>query len=178
VKLLNGSGLHTKLGMIGYCRKNHKAPNFNSWAKNVTEEMQKKGDDLYLVLGKGDLKGRCELTENNIMSKADMFRRFKMKRGFPSFMATVLRMMRSGRYFFSTRFVIESRGLSEPRLESLWRTIILPKNVVQGDITNILFPSENTRFDPSRYENCCRSVSSLSFCRSVVWASVCFGLLV
>ncbi|KAK3282916.1 hypothetical protein CYMTET_9369 [Cymbomonas tetramitiformis] len=103
VKHLNGNGLHTKIGMIGYCRKNHKAPNFNSWAMNVTEEMQKKGDDLYLVLGKGDLKGRCELTENNIMSKADMFRRFKMKRGFPSFMATVLRMMRSGRYFFSTR---------------------------------------------------------------------------
>eukprot|EP00854_Cymbomonas_tetramitiformis_P003702 gene3702-biopygen3638 len=128
VEPLNGAGIHTKLGMLGYCRKNHKSPNFADWKKNVTPEMEHEVDDLYLVLGKGDLMGCCELTENNmLMAKVDMFRHFKMKRGFPSFKSTVLRMFNSGRYFFSsTRFVIERRGLSEPRLESLWRSIILP----------------------------------------------------
>ncbi|KAK3256925.1 hypothetical protein CYMTET_33967 [Cymbomonas tetramitiformis] len=64
----------TKLGMIGYCRKNHESPNNADWKKNVAPSvMEQKGDDLHLDLGKGDLEGRRELTENNTMAKADIF---------------------------------------------------------------------------------------------------------
>ncbi|KAK3262108.1 hypothetical protein CYMTET_29019 [Cymbomonas tetramitiformis] len=62
----------------------------DDWKRNVAPEMEQKGADLYVQV-KGDFhKGRCALTENNTIAKADMFRRFKMKRGFPSFKSTVL----------------------------------------------------------------------------------------
>ncbi|KAK3278426.1 hypothetical protein CYMTET_13639 [Cymbomonas tetramitiformis] len=129
--------------MIGYYRKSHKSLNFTDCKKNGTPEIGQKDDDLCLVLDEGDLTGRREFTENTFKAKADMIHRFKMKRDFPSFKSTVLRMIRFGRYFVSTRFVIESRGLSEPRSESLRHTIILPKNAaVEQDIVNVLFPYE------------------------------------
>jgi hypothetical protein len=62
-KALTGDGLHTLIGMIGYCLKDEDLAHFATVDFNVTEDEKAKGRDTHMCEGQGHLKKRQSLTQ-------------------------------------------------------------------------------------------------------------------
>jgi hypothetical protein len=73
VKLLKGDGMHTWIGMVGYCMKSSEHPDFRNFTIGVSEADIEAGRALHLRLGAGELKYRTALSSRNIFSKALVF---------------------------------------------------------------------------------------------------------
>ncbi|KAK3240485.1 hypothetical protein CYMTET_49677 [Cymbomonas tetramitiformis] len=110
------------------------------------------GQDTYLLYGSSELKGRIKLTRFNLFGKANLlFRRFGMQRKFASFRNTLKRMVRTGKYVFVTDFILDGRGLSEERCEATCKMLIMSALTRDSDISDVLFPGFNSKFDKMRY---------------------------
>ena len=69
VRFLRHEGLHTWIGMVGYCIKNETADDYTEISGGVTEEDKRLGRQLYLQLGAGDLKNKTALCPRNLFNK-------------------------------------------------------------------------------------------------------------
>ena len=72
VRFLRHEGLHTWIGMVGYCIKNETADDYTEISGCVTEEDKRLGRQLYLQLGAGDLKNKTALCPRNLFNKVNI----------------------------------------------------------------------------------------------------------
>ncbi|KAL3692074.1 hypothetical protein R1sor_005725 [Riccia sorocarpa] len=75
VKLLTNKGVHTLVGMVGYCMKDQQELHFRMYCKNVSEKQMDEGRQRYLIFGACNYKNRVELSLYNLLSRAMQFRR-------------------------------------------------------------------------------------------------------
>jgi hypothetical protein len=70
---IKGDGMHTWIGMVGYCMKTSEHPDLRNFIIGVSEADIEAGRAVHLRLGAGELKYRTALTSRNIFSKALVF---------------------------------------------------------------------------------------------------------
>ncbi|KAL2611588.1 hypothetical protein R1flu_023280 [Riccia fluitans] len=73
LKSLHYKGLHTVIGLIGYCLKDEGAPHFKFYSKNVSEEQKAEGHRMHNIYGASEYKHKLELTLANIVGRALQF---------------------------------------------------------------------------------------------------------
>ncbi|KAL2621431.1 hypothetical protein R1flu_001636 [Riccia fluitans] len=67
---LREKGLHTIIGLIGYCLKDEGVPHFKFYNKNITEEQKAEGRRMHNIYGASEYKHKLELTPANILGRA------------------------------------------------------------------------------------------------------------
>ena len=97
-KTLHNTGLHTFIGMLGYCIKDKGEDHFQCVHKNVTPE-QMEGLEEYIKYGTPFAKNRIVLTHTNLIERAATYCRYKMKKQLGSTLpGTLLPMLRFGQF--------------------------------------------------------------------------------
>ncbi|KAL3694993.1 hypothetical protein R1sor_008644 [Riccia sorocarpa] len=147
VKSLTQKGLHTVLGMIGYCHKDEDEMHFRVFHKNVTDQQIEEGRKHYVIHGACAYKNRVELHPTNILNRAMQFRRYRCKNPVSiSFRGCLRQMLQSCQYIPALRWLVTS-AVSRERAETLWRAATVPDSVTLTDVVHIFF----ARIPQSRY---------------------------
>lgn len=68
-KRLSGQGIHTWLGMVGYCTKDIKLPHFVCLIHNISKQELESGRMEHIMRGAGPLKKRAALTFHTLLPK-------------------------------------------------------------------------------------------------------------
>lgn len=138
VKKLHEHGLHTYIGMLGYCTKDQRLPHYKVIMHNVTEDELNQGRDEYLKYGAGNLKTRTALTPSSMFTKALVFYSLHARedRNSCTFQSLLLEMLKTGKYFPTASWVIpfQGRGMSHHRAAALWKMYISPATVTPEDV--------------------------------------------
>ncbi len=80
LKQLTGKGLHCVQGLVGYCRKSKDQPEYLEICHNISQTDKDTGDLLYILHGRSDAsKTKVELNDANIMTKMEVFLKYKNK---------------------------------------------------------------------------------------------------
>jgi hypothetical protein len=144
LRQLTGKGIHTVEGIVGYCRKAKDSVDFREVCHNITDKDKAKGDLLFILHGKSDSsKAKVALTSRNIISKMQVFLKYKTKtilRHMRDPLCLILKMMRTGHYELPSYWVQEKGGLDLVRFNSLWKSNVSPEELEVKDIVNVLFP--------------------------------------
>ncbi|BDA42816.1 hypothetical protein COCOBI_03-7090 [Coccomyxa sp. Obi] len=95
--------LHTWHGMIGYCMKDMHEPHHQVVDKGVSSEDIEIGLERFLMYGADVMKNRVALDLNNFWARLHVFHRYSPPRLHENFRGTVVRMVRSGKFYPSAR---------------------------------------------------------------------------
>jgi hypothetical protein len=150
IKTLKQTGLHTFLGMVGYCSKdqydNNPEKPFVSFHSGLSNEEFKRARDQYLHWGKPN-KNRSELTPANLMDKATLFATVKM-RGVraPDFAKTVGTMLNTGQYFLSSQWAKPNSSLDPDAAALVWKARTNMGAFTGEDLGKVLFRQESYRY--------------------------------
>lgn len=141
-KLLDGTGIHTFAGMIGYCSKDYGKPHYDHICFQCTDEELECAKLEYAVYG------APVTTLKQTLNSASLFERVcHFDTLFPgdilreTFTGACTRMIRTGRYLFDARFVVPMNGfgMDPVKADCLWKVYKDPKNVQPHDIATILY---------------------------------------
>lgn len=148
-KGLDGKGLHTLSGMIGYCTKDEGSPHFRLISHNISQEEIEDGKMEYIKYGKGDIKGKVTLDMRNLMCRANLFYQKKMPHSQPRneipLLQVLTTMMKTGVYYPTAAWVVPNAGRGMPmwRANSLWKCMVNPEHVDETDIANVFFEHDS-----------------------------------
>ena len=141
LRQLTGKGIHTVEGIVGYCRKAKDSVDFREVCHNITDKDKAKGDLLFILHGKSDSsKAKVALTSHNIISKMQVFLKYKTKtilRHMRDPLCLILKMMRTGHYELPSYWVQEKGGLDLVRFNSLWKSNVSPEELEVKDIVKM-----------------------------------------
>ncbi|KAL2644058.1 hypothetical protein R1flu_011645 [Riccia fluitans] len=144
LKLLDYKGLHTVIGLIGYCLKDEGAPHFKFYSKNVSEEQKAEGRRIYSIYGASEYKHKLELTPANILGRALQFRKYRVKNPLSiTFRRCIAEMIRSGQYIPGFRWLTTAK-ISRLKAERIWRACTSPESVEVPDMEAIFLGVETT----------------------------------
>ena len=140
VKPLQGVGLHTRIGMIGYCLKDQQRPWFKCRMKGITEQEILDGGVLYMRLG-ATLKNRTVLNYKNILERAFLWIQFHEQDATKSIEDILTCMLQSGNYFPSMEFIRprDGNGFEKEKVQTMWRMTVQPAACTADDVDFILF---------------------------------------
>ncbi|KAL2608697.1 hypothetical protein R1flu_027270 [Riccia fluitans] len=143
LKALHKKGLHTIIGLIGYCLKDEGTPHFKSYTRNVTEEQKAEGRRMHNIYGASEYKHKLELTPANILGRALQFRKYRVKNPMSiTFRWCIAEMIRSGQYIPGFRWLTTNK-ISKLRAERIWHACTSPECVEVPDIEAIFFGVES-----------------------------------
>jgi len=179
VKVLSQQGLHTFLGLVGYCVKDERRDHFQIVAKNITEADFNKGRSEYVLYGKVDESDRVELNVKSLMPRMVQYFRYCYKKqiaGTIDILDVLTDMIKSGKYYFSPAWCVgnQARGIDMRRFRALWLTAVMPQNTTPEDVQQILFPAsidERERYHASgtqssrfiQYDEVCEFAAQANF---------------
>jgi hypothetical protein len=137
---LRHDGLHTRIGLIGYCLKDKGKPWFRSWTLNVTEQEMKDGELQHMMLGAA-LKNRVALTYRNLLEKAHLYYQYHEHVRADGIQELLLSMIRSGKYYPSMEFIkpLPGHGFDMGRLNACWEMLISPSTTTQQQLNYVFF---------------------------------------
>ncbi|KAL3691039.1 hypothetical protein R1sor_004690 [Riccia sorocarpa] len=145
VKLLTNKGVHTLVGMVGYCMKDQHELHFRMYCKNVSEKQMDEGRQRYLIFGACNYKNRVELSPYNLLSRAMQFWRYRARNPLSiSFRSCLRQMLLTGQYYPGLRWLLSPK-MSQDRAESVWRLATAPESTTLRDIDETFYgikPSE------------------------------------
>ncbi|KAL2643883.1 hypothetical protein R1flu_011470 [Riccia fluitans] len=142
LKSLREKGLHTVIGLIGYCLKVEEAPHFRFYSKNITEEQKAEGRRMHSIYGALEYKHKLELTPANILGRALQFRKYRVKNPVSiTFRRCIAEMLRSGQNIPAFRWLTSAK-ISRLRAERIWRACTTPDSVEVADVETIFFGLE------------------------------------
>ncbi|KAL3690356.1 hypothetical protein R1sor_016665 [Riccia sorocarpa] len=150
VKTLKYKGLHTVIGLIGYCLKDEGQEHFRFYTKNVTDEQKEEGRRMHAIYGASEYKNRLELNPANVLCRALQYRKYRVKNPTSiTFRRCVREMFYSGQYMPSFRWLTSAK-ISSLRAERIWRVCTTPQAVEMPDVDHILYGIETTAryFEP------------------------------
>ncbi|KAL2644354.1 hypothetical protein R1flu_011941 [Riccia fluitans] len=144
LKSLHYKGLHTVIGLIGYCLKDEGAPHFNFYSKNISEEQKVEGRRMHSIYGALEYKHKLELTPANILGRALQFRKYQVKNPLSiTFRRCITEMIRSGQYILEFRWLTTAK-ISRLRAKRIWRACTSPESVEVPDVEAMFFGVETT----------------------------------
>ncbi|KAL3687070.1 hypothetical protein R1sor_013379 [Riccia sorocarpa] len=124
IKSLRDKGLHTIVGIIGYCLKDDKEEHFRFFQKNITDKQMEEGKRMHSIYGASAIKNRKCIRE----------------------------MISCGQYIPALKWIsmpTQSPDLIK-RAEKLWTSCIAPETITIKDIDEIFFgyrrPEQYARF--------------------------------
>jgi hypothetical protein len=96
----------------GYCSKDENLEHFWCHKVNVTDAELEEGRELYARHGAGDLKGKTRLTMTNVLQRAMHHWQFKLgaAQDQQDLETVLLDMVRSGKFYPCSRWVVPSQG--------------------------------------------------------------------
>ena len=100
---LRDEGLHTFLGMVGYCMKNNREEHFEFVHCNVYAEDMNVGHMEYAKFGNVGLNNHVNLSHSNILQHAHQWARFHVKQHLGVSLPGTLFHMCKSRQFIPTR---------------------------------------------------------------------------
>ncbi|KAL3702108.1 hypothetical protein R1sor_020130 [Riccia sorocarpa] len=149
VKKLTNKGIHTFVGMVGYCLKDRKEFHFRVTMKNISDAVQREGMMLFTFFGAADLKNRVELNPSNIMQRALQYNKYVSHHPLgTSFRGCIRGMLVGGHYTPSTTWLI-NKGMDKSCMAALWKCYVQPGTITLADVDQIFFWMP--RLQPSRY---------------------------
>jgi hypothetical protein len=97
MKALRNTGLHTYVGILGYCLKDKGKIHFQCVHRNVTPEEIIEGEEEYVKHGTPFAKSKIVLTHKNLLERAATYCMYKLRKQLGSTLpSTLLPMLRSG----------------------------------------------------------------------------------
>jgi hypothetical protein len=141
-KNLTGNGLHTYLGMLGYCTKDRGGNHFVMVRKNVSEYELKDGLEEYVKFGNPYKDMPIVLTSTNVMLKGGVYVEHKMNKQIGSTIPGVLlHMLRSGTYIPDANWVVPRAcgGMDYSQASSMWKCMVFPATIEMEDVCKIFF---------------------------------------
>ncbi|KAL3688685.1 hypothetical protein R1sor_014994 [Riccia sorocarpa] len=149
VKKLTNKGIHTFVGMVGYCLKDRKDFHFRVTMKNINDAVQREGMMLFTFFGAADLKNRVELNPSTIMQRALQYNKYVSHHPLgTSFRGCIRRMLVRGHYTPSTTWLI-NKEMDKSCMAALWKCYVQPGTITLADVDQIFFWMP--RLQPSRY---------------------------
>ncbi|KAL3680630.1 hypothetical protein R1sor_023586 [Riccia sorocarpa] len=134
VKALTNKGIHTLVGMVGYCTKDQQELHYQMHSVNVSPEQMEEGKRRYLIFGACNFKNRVELSPYNLLSRAMQYRRYRAKNPLPiTFRGCLRQMLFTGQYYPGLRWLLSPK-MSYERAESMWRLATAPESTTLRDI--------------------------------------------
>ena len=153
LKELQGRGLHTQVGMLGYTRKDCDKYDGHIWACSpaITEEECSEADLVYVQFGKGDKGMTCVLTEANLIDRAIIYyKRFIKCPASADLECVLTEMLRTGRYSIHGRFFTHNGAFNYGRAQLAFLSRVAPKDTSTDDTRKIFFmlpkPVDDTAF--------------------------------
>jgi hypothetical protein len=136
MKPLKGVGLHTRIGMIGYCMKDQS----HDWFKGISDQDVADGAVLYMRLG-ATLKNRTVLNYKDIMERAFLWIQFHAGDATKSIEEILLAMLQSGQYFPSMEVIRHRDGnvFEKAKLQTVWRMTVQANTTTLDDVDYIMF---------------------------------------
>ncbi|KAL3699087.1 hypothetical protein R1sor_017109 [Riccia sorocarpa] len=143
VKSLRDTGLHTIVGIIGYCLKDEKEEHFRMFQKNVTDRQMNEGRRMHGIYGASEFKNRLQLTPMNILTRALQYRKYRAKGPVSTTFCKCLRqMIQSGQYIPTLKWTTmptQSPHETIKRTGKLWVSCVQPQTITIHDIYHIFF---------------------------------------
>ncbi|KAL3690310.1 hypothetical protein R1sor_016619 [Riccia sorocarpa] len=143
IKSLRDKGLHTIVGIIGYCLKDEKEEHFRMFQKNVTDRQMEEGRRMHGIYGASEFKNRLQLTPMNVLTCALQFRKYRAKSPVStSFRKCLRQMIHSGQYIPALKWTSMptlSPHKTIKRTEKLWTACVSPETITMNDIDEIFF---------------------------------------
>lgn len=138
---LKNTGIHTFIGMVGYCSKDRNEAWFTCVHKEVSEADVEQGAEEHILYGKANSSKQLGLNHNNIMDRACLYGKYRgdVEEGFEE---NVLRMIRSGKYTFNGSFVAHQGCFNRVRAQALWKTRTHPQDVTPLDVDKVLYKED------------------------------------
>lgn len=139
---LTGNGVHTFIGMLGYCSKDKDEPWYQCVYKDVSAEDLEQGLQEYLEYGAVSKSKTFFLSHNNIMERTYIWAKYKGRAEEP-FESNVREMIRTGKYAFSGQFIAYQGSFIGSRTEALWRTYTDHKSITNQDVCRVLYAKDS-----------------------------------
>ncbi|KAL3684223.1 hypothetical protein R1sor_002245 [Riccia sorocarpa] len=143
IKSLRDKGLHTIVGIIGYCLKDEKEEHFRVFHKNVTERQMDEGRRMHGIYNASEFKNRLQLTPMNVLTRALQFRKYRARSPVPTtFRKCLKQMIQSGQYIPALKWTSMptlSPHKTIKRTEKLWTACVAPEKITIHDIDEIFF---------------------------------------
>ncbi|KAL3682485.1 hypothetical protein R1sor_000507 [Riccia sorocarpa] len=154
IKSLRDKGLHTIVGIIGYCLKDEKEEHFRFFQKNITDKQMEEGKRMHSIYGASAIKNRLQLTPTSILTRALQFWKYRAKSPISTtFRKCIREMISCGQYIPALKWIsmpTQSPDLTIKRAEKLWTSCIAPETITIKDIDEIFFgyrrPERYARF--------------------------------
>ncbi|KAL3691003.1 hypothetical protein R1sor_004654 [Riccia sorocarpa] len=139
VKKLTNKGIHTFIGMVGYCLNDHQEIHFQVCMKGISDVVRREGMQLFTFYGANDTKNRVKLNPNNIVTRTLQYNKYVCRHPlWTSFRGCLQRMFTGGHYAPSTTWLI-NKGLDKTRIASMWKAYVQPGTLTMADIDKIFF---------------------------------------
>ncbi|KAL3689557.1 hypothetical protein R1sor_015866 [Riccia sorocarpa] len=143
VKSLKDKGLHTIVGIIGYCLKDEKEAHFRMFQKNVTQAQMEEGRRMHWIHGASEIKNRLQLTPQNVLTRALQFRKYRARSSVSTTFRKCLKLMlQTGQFIPALKWTSIpqlSPELTIKRTERLWMSCVAPQTVSMDDVDQIFF---------------------------------------
>ena len=138
---LRGKGLHTFLGMIGYCTKDMKKDHFKMVRLDVSDDEIREGSKLHTEMGAGPIKNKTLLSQHVLFARCGTYWHSEMgAHPWHSLDAVMLRMMRTGLYLPHSGWVVPYKGAMDwKRACAMWRMVTHPETIDLADIHTVFF---------------------------------------
>lgn len=140
---LRNKGLHTFIGMIGYCIKDSDQSHFQTIDHNITAATTADialSLEQYSLYGKEESKNRVVLIMTNIVDRVFQWRRFNGKHPLVvDFNKDLYDMIKTGKYYPSASWVVgvSGRGYEPYRMQSLYKMMVCPVDTSRTHISNV-----------------------------------------
>jgi hypothetical protein len=106
-KAIQNTGLHTYVGMLGYCLKDKGEIHFQCVHRNITPKEIAEGEEEYVKHGTPFVKNKIVLTHKNLLERAATYFAYKLRKQLGSTLpGTLLPMLRSGQYILCASWVL------------------------------------------------------------------------
>ncbi|KAL3701301.1 hypothetical protein R1sor_019323 [Riccia sorocarpa] len=147
IKSLKDKGIHTVIGMIGYCLKDEQEEHYRKYTKNISEQEMEDGRQRHFIYGASVYKNRLELTPNNILGRALQYRKYRARNPLSiSFRGCLRQMLSSGQYIPAFK-CLSMPIMSRLRAELLWKSCIAHELVSISNVDHIFFgTTDSPRF--------------------------------
>ncbi len=149
-KNLVQSGIHTWLGMIGYCLKGELEDTperpFRFYSHGVTAEEMALGRIEYQKLGKPN-KNQLELTPSNIIDRTQHFASTKLRNiQNPDFSKCVMMMLTSRQYTLGHAWSNPKNSMDPTLCDLVWKSRVSLPSYTCGDLAQTLFGDYKMRY--------------------------------
>ena len=141
-------GLSTRLGLLGYVRKDidEYEGHLCVTHEKVTDEEKRQGDLLFLAYGKTNKTAECTLTQNNLIDRAALFFEKKVKNPVHQELDFVLcQMLQTGKYTVHGHFFTHNGSMVYHRAQAALVARLNPDSVSVDDVHHILFNRRTPR---------------------------------